>query len=568
MSVFLLDTLVWTGVLIALVLVLRRPVARMFGAQVAYALWLLPALRLVLPPIELPARFRPISPSGAPDVVSAPELAPTLASAAMSSPVSGGPALAPDPAMFLDAALAVWLGGAAVFLVMRFNAYFQLRAELLRDASGVGCANGVRLIETPGTNTPLAFGVTDKIVALPPGFMARPDREGRDLALAHELAHHSGRDLLANMLVQPLFALHWFNPLGWWGWLALRRDQEAACDARVMARCARENRAAYARLITSFAAGPRAALAAPMACPVLGEKSIIHRLRSLSMNDVSPTRRIAARALMAAGVLALPLTGTVSYAKGEASSGPDTFSEIAPLADQAAAPEPQPSGRQDERRADRDAERDVNVAVRDRLSDEELAAVLEEAERGLAEARRALTGAPDAAGRVREQAEEARASAVARRERNLEHTEEIREGMLKHAEELREGMRERVEAEAERQMERAQEAREQQARARERMLEQVQEARERLRDGGTTGAHGTIMIHECSKDGEATSLHIGADGQRVIAICKSELTADALSSLLKTRRSVFESREIREEQRARALEMLEEGLRQLKRDRS
>ena len=52
---WLLDTLVWTGALIALVLVLRRPVARQFGPRTAYALWILPLLRLILPPLVLPA---------------------------------------------------------------------------------------------------------------------------------------------------------------------------------------------------------------------------------------------------------------------------------------------------------------------------------------------------------------------------------------------------------------------------------------------------------------------------------------------------------------------------------
>ena len=56
---FLTDTLVWTGALIALVLVLRRPVARLFGPGMSYALWLLPLLRFALPPIPLPAAFAP-----------------------------------------------------------------------------------------------------------------------------------------------------------------------------------------------------------------------------------------------------------------------------------------------------------------------------------------------------------------------------------------------------------------------------------------------------------------------------------------------------------------------------
>jgi bla regulator protein blaR1 len=160
--------------------------------------------------------------------------------------------------------------------------------------------------------------VLDRVIALPHGFMAWHDRTARDLALAHELAHHRGHDLLANFVAQPLFALHWFNPLGWYGWSAMRRDQEAACDARVVAGCARELRGTYASVIASFAAGPNVALAAPMACPVLGQKSVIHRLRSLTMNDISPRRRMAGRVLLALGVLALPATASITYAKTNA----------------------------------------------------------------------------------------------------------------------------------------------------------------------------------------------------------------------------------------------------------
>jgi len=320
MTDFLVHLLVWTGLLIGAVLILRRPVARHFGPQAAYALWLLPLLRLLLPPIELPAWLAPApvpgqaEPAGYTFVM-------TGDAVALPPPVSVGPTI--DWTAIL---MAVWLGGAAVFLVRRFALYFRMRDELLADATPVGSAGGVRLVESPAANSPVAFGVLDKVIALPPGFMAWHDRTARDLALAHELAHHRGQDLLANFVAQPLFALHWFSPLGWTGWSAMRRDQEAACDARVVATCAREQRAAYASVIASFAAGPNVALAAPMACPVLGQKSVIHRLRSLTMNDISPRRRMTARALLAVGVLALPATASITYAEVRAQDVP-----VAPL---------------------------------------------------------------------------------------------------------------------------------------------------------------------------------------------------------------------------------------------
>ena len=332
MTDMLMHTLVWTGVLIALVLVLRRPVTRNLGAEAAYMLWALPLLRLVLPPITLPAWMAPPAeqPTPMPEAVldqaqvaewttvaAAPEPAQASAGFDLLAFIAGLP--------WVEVALLAWLGGAGVFLWRRFGAYFALRAELLAAGREVGRAPGlvgkVRLIETPATTAPLAMGVLDPVIALPPGFMALHDRGARDLALAHELAHHRGGDLLVNVLVQPLFALHWWNPLGRYGWMALRRDQEAACDARVMARRDAAERAVYAALIARFAALPNAthnaALTAPMACPVLGEKSIIHRLRSLSMSELSPRRRMAGRALLGAGLLALPLTASISYAASE-----------------------------------------------------------------------------------------------------------------------------------------------------------------------------------------------------------------------------------------------------------
>ena len=55
---FLFDTLVWTGALIVLALLLRRPVARHLGAGAAYALWFLPLARLLFPPVTLPSWMR------------------------------------------------------------------------------------------------------------------------------------------------------------------------------------------------------------------------------------------------------------------------------------------------------------------------------------------------------------------------------------------------------------------------------------------------------------------------------------------------------------------------------
>lgn len=335
MIAWLTDTLIYSGALIAAVLLLRGPVARQFGPQTSYALWALPLLRFAMPPVVLPASLAPepaadmvATSSGAAHLAPLVEISVHPAAAAVSAP-NPLPEFAP-PALpgfwenwgtvLSDALLVAWLGGAAAFLVWRWWTYYRMRDWLLAGARPVGEVGRIRLVESPAVNSPVAFGVSDKVIALPLEFMAMEDRAARDLAIEHELAHHRGHDLLANILAQPILALHWFNPLAWLGWRAMRRDQEAACDARVVSRHDPQVRAQYGRVIASFAAGPRLSLAAPMAGhrnfgPLLGEKSIIHRLRSLTMTDVSPRRRIAGRLLLAGAALALPLTASISYAE-------------------------------------------------------------------------------------------------------------------------------------------------------------------------------------------------------------------------------------------------------------
>ncbi|MBH5322411.1 M56 family metallopeptidase [Aurantiacibacter sediminis] len=323
MSDWMVDTFIYTALLIGFVLLIRRPVMRQFGPQVAYALWALPLLRFLMPPIVLPAWMAP-----APEPVAAAEPAATgsgnimfiLPEGATDHAVetlSADASVAPiETSGFAgtDLLLPIWIIGAVIFLGWRIREYRRMRRDLLADARPMGESGDIRLVETPAVSAPVAFGVRDKVVALPVDFMTLLDVNARDMAIAHELEHHRGHDLLANIAAQPLLALHWFNPLAWWGWRAMRRDQEVACDARVVAGRAQSERAAYAEVIAGFAAGEHLALAAPMACPVLGEKSIVHRLRSLTMSDISSSRRKIGIAAITTTALALPLTASISYA--------------------------------------------------------------------------------------------------------------------------------------------------------------------------------------------------------------------------------------------------------------
>jgi beta-lactamase regulating signal transducer with metallopeptidase domain len=125
MTQWLIDTTLYTGLLIALVLLLRRPVAAAFGPQIAYALWALPLLRLILPPIVLPARF---APDPAPATAAAPPAVGPIAEIA-TVPVPVPPAMA-DATFAIawgDILLSIWLGAAIAFLAWRIVTYRRMR---------------------------------------------------------------------------------------------------------------------------------------------------------------------------------------------------------------------------------------------------------------------------------------------------------------------------------------------------------------------------------------------------------------------------------------------------------
>ena len=558
---FLFDTLMWTGALIALVLLLRRPVARHFGAGAAYALWFLPLARLILPPVTLPGWMRPALSGTAPvaDTATAAALVPE--GAEVLGQTEMGATLAPvpmdSPIDLLSPLVVLWLVGAAIFMGRRFWLYAQLRRELLENARPVGEVDDIRMIETTAISGPMAFGVFDKVIALPDGFMASRERQVRDLAIAHELAHHRGHDILVNMLVQPLFAIHWFNPLGWMGWDAMRRDQEAACDARVVASRSRDERAAYAAIIADFARrpqiAPRPALAAPMACPVLGDKSIIHRLKSLPMDDGSRGRRWAARGAVAAALLAVPMTASISYAEPvaapEAPAVP--FAPTAPVAPAIAAPDapPAPDAPDAPPAPEEPGEREFTAAVERRIEREFI-----RAERDIERAEREIERARETVARVeRDPARHARWDGRNWDQMSDKEKRAFKKEMAQLRKDLADGgkvQRELQQIEA-RQVDRAERRREVQVALAEAHAEAAQVRAEAVAEKAVASAPKVVM--KCLDKDRAVTTKVDAKGRTTMYVCESYGDMVALKALKHTRKSIASDSKWSDETRAEIL---------------
>jgi bla regulator protein blaR1 len=304
MTDWLVDTLVATSGMLLLVLLVRGFVARGFGPSVAYWLWLLPAARLFMPALTKEVAVPAAAPVN--DIVPVTDLAAPAMAAASDSAVVEAISI-----NWTGIGLSVWLGGAALLFIVQMIRYVSLRDELLGDATVIDEIGDIKVVESDRIGGPLAFGLFRRYIAVPDHFTRTFSKEERDLALAHELAHHRAGDLYVNLAAFTFLCLQWFNPLAWVAWSAFRFDQEAACDARVLAGTDAGTRQNYGRALARAASSERMPALA-MAMAQNRPHSIIERLRRLMMKDTSKGRLWTGRvAIFSAAAIALPLTATV-----------------------------------------------------------------------------------------------------------------------------------------------------------------------------------------------------------------------------------------------------------------
>ena len=306
MGAWLFDTIMVTTLLMVAVLVVRRTVAENFGPGIAYALWLIPAARVLMPTLEGPAVATPESNFAVQDTVrdavltgiSAPQSV-----AAITNQVAALPSVD-----YVALGVTLWLGGAVLLFIVQMIRYATMRDDLLSEATDIAYVDGIRIIASDQVAGPLAFGLFKRTIAVPVNFFKTFSPAERELALAHEMAHHKSGDLFANLAAYTVLCLLWFNPIAWMSWSAFRFDQEAACDARVLAGKDSSQREIYGRALarTAFDGVPTFATA------LNSPKTVIERLRRLTMNDASKTRRsIGKVGILTAAAIILPLTATI-----------------------------------------------------------------------------------------------------------------------------------------------------------------------------------------------------------------------------------------------------------------
>ena len=200
----------------------------------------------------------------------------------------------PRPLTWRSILIAIWLGGAALSLLMFTIGLWRIRrlrrrAVILLDGvettmcrelrQRLGIRRNVKLLVTPRATVPFLAGIFESAIVLPSGFGRWVPQRLR-VVLTHELIHLQRNDVLWEIVAQLAMIPAWFHPLGWFATKRLRVERELACDDAVL--IAGERPADYAEQLVEVAAelGSRSWRATPVVA-IAGASPIERRVRSI-----------------------------------------------------------------------------------------------------------------------------------------------------------------------------------------------------------------------------------------------------------------------------------------------
>jgi len=282
---------------IALVLLVRIPARRCFGAGVGYATWL-------LVPVAMLASRLPANGLTAELLYSVPTL--DISAQAVSA---ASEQLSSTSGEAIVAWLGLWLAGASLTAFGMLRAQRRLRRRLGPLTPGKGYFTARAAPELPAT-----LGLWPARIVLPHDFESRYDAAQRPLVLAHERCHIARGDPWINALTAATRCVFWFNPLFHFAATCLRQDQELACDAAVLAAHPRgRRRYGEALLQAQMADSP-----APLGCYFGFGHPLKERIRMLHATQPSNLRR--GTGLITLVLAAATLTTTVWAAQGNDAS--------------------------------------------------------------------------------------------------------------------------------------------------------------------------------------------------------------------------------------------------------
>lgn len=249
------------GVLILLIVVIRALAIHRLPKTTFLALWMIAALRLLLPfSIPLPFNIH-IGLDIFSDVVQ------ELPSGNIASTLPGdsppsydiGTAV-PSPATeHISTFEILWLVGVLLLALYFFISYFRsmrkFRMSIPDNTPYIQNWLAAHQISRPLAvrssdliSSPLTYGILRPVILLPKK-LDRNDPVALKYVLTHEYVHIRRFDAITKILFAAVLCIHWFNPFVWVMYVLANRDIELSCDAWVIRMMGEKKRSSYALML-------------------------------------------------------------------------------------------------------------------------------------------------------------------------------------------------------------------------------------------------------------------------------------------------------------------------------
>ena len=334
------ELLLTSSVLILALAALRFLFRNSISRRLQYGLWLLVALRLVLPVTLLSSSFSVLSGAEALSqhwettsqtaAVAEPESPQTSNSqfepvelpTVNQTPQPDAPA-APDVPVVMDAAAqpapslpwhqiayGVWAGGTivAALWLLAVNLRFRRQLRTTRRAVPVE-GSPLPVYVTDAVVSPCLFGLFRPAVYLTP--RALQSEESLRHVLTHELCHYRHGDHVWSLVRSALLAVYWFDPLVWLAAALSRTDSELACDEAAIQALGVEQRLAYGKTLVDMVAVRRTAAGILCTATTMtsGKRSLKVRLGRIVKTPRAALPAVVAVVVLAAVCVACTFTG-------------------------------------------------------------------------------------------------------------------------------------------------------------------------------------------------------------------------------------------------------------------
>lgn len=331
--------------LILCVILLRAAAGEYIPAGVRSALWLLVAVRLLVPGMAFRGDISVENavPSGLAQstgytALSAPETSAAVSAAVPPAASAAAQSTAQSAAVPEDRYAAesvnwgtllplVWMYGACAAAVWFAGVNLRLYLELKNSRRRMDIdAGGTPVYMTDAVPSPCLFGFVRPGIYLTP---RAAEYYRADRVIAHEAAHLARLDNWRCLLRCACLCAWWWNPLAWWAAALSREDAELACDERLMKNMDAAERLAYGGALLDMVAVGRPArglicVSTPMTS---GKREMKKRLELIAKK---PRTRVSAAAVTA--LLAVLLTGCAfTGAKTPATSANETAGDTTTL---------------------------------------------------------------------------------------------------------------------------------------------------------------------------------------------------------------------------------------------